>query len=253
MNFTVNNKDRREKEKNWYEVIDDKCNITNEIYESIFWPQLRGIILKTLIEENQDFNEISLERIFSYIFKCVSSGKSKKLEGDLLLTIRGFLVEHFHQLQTFNEKNFVEGLNFLLNKYLTCIPTISSMFAYLEKNYIQIKLKSTLIHQLTNLFINELLDMNIDVKLFKLIRYSFNQPFLFDPSILFNLITKFYQLKPELANENLDIFSRYIPNVNPELRKEDINKEIKNVSKTFYELSQNPNFSLNQRKRQREG
>ncbi|XP_028391283.1 CDK2-associated and cullin domain-containing protein 1-like isoform X2 [Dendronephthya gigantea] len=105
---------------------------------------------------------------------------------------------------------YLNRFAYIMSQYLQSVEGIAAIFNYMNRFYVKPKKNSELKAELLTLFSASIAD---NEKLFDILNHSAAQPFSSDPKILMSIVQGLYMLKPEFAEKNRDLFSRFIPNL----------------------------------------
>lgn len=190
--------------------------LTKEDYESKYWPKLEGAIDQLLNMKPGAYVSISYEQMYSCVYKCVCKQFSERLYGDLINHILKHVTSLSEQLQSHvnDAKEFIECFSYLMHQYLQALGGIVPIFNYLNRFYVQSKLKKDLNGELQLLFRTYTVDKHI-AHLLALILQASTTPFAIAPPTVASIMKNLYSLNPEYALKSPDLFARFIPNVLP--------------------------------------
>ncbi|KAK7482053.1 hypothetical protein BaRGS_00026745 [Batillaria attramentaria] len=226
--------------------------LTLEDYESKYWPKLQGAIDQLLNMKPGAYIPISYEQMYSCVYKCVCKQFSERLYADLINHIRQHVQTLSAQLQTNmgNSKEFVECFSYLMHQYLQALGGIVPIFNYLNRFYVQSKLKKDLNDDLRGLFRVHFVDHHIG-HLLTLVDAACNTPFAISPPTVSSLIKNLYSLDPEYASVKADLFARFIPNVLPPTNLASLDQYIEETRQMQQQLVGLPEFNSHDNSRKR--
>ncbi|KAK7109087.1 CDK2-associated and cullin domain-containing protein 1-like [Littorina saxatilis] len=217
--------------------------LTMEDYVSKYWPKLQGAIDQLLNMKPGAYIPISYEQMYSCVYKCVCKQFSERLYGDLIDHITRHVQTLSEQLQTHvnDAKEFVECFSYLMHQYLQALGGIVPIFNYLNRFYVQSKLKKDLNDELRSLFRVHTADKHI-AHLLSLIDQASTTPFAIPPPTMASLIKNLYSLNPDYALANTELFARFIPNVLPPTNISDLSQYIEETHHLQQQLRRLPEY-----------
>ncbi|KAK3095183.1 hypothetical protein FSP39_011168 [Pinctada imbricata] len=234
--------------------------ITNEDYQTQYWPKLEGAIDQLLTMTPGQYIPISYEQMYSCVYKCVCKQFSEKLYADLMSHMIQHLEKLNEQLKTLvskqikiNEqvktlmqveepKSFIEKFSFLLNQYLQALGGIVPIFNYMNRFYVETKLKTDLNEELRKLFRHHILDQHIDIIL-SLLEDANSTPFLIPPQTMASTVKNVYSINPEYAKVKPTLFAKYLPSVLPQTNVHDLDTYIAETKQMQEDMKMMEGFS----------
>uniref|UniRef100_A0A3Q0R4J3 CDK2 associated cullin domain 1 n=1 Tax=Amphilophus citrinellus TaxID=61819 RepID=A0A3Q0R4J3_AMPCI len=183
-------------------------------YRKNHWPNLEKAIDRLLIQNSTDHISVSYAQIYSYVYKCVCQQHSELLYNDLTSKITGHLEQVSTHLQASPLENFIENFNVALTQYIASLQCIVPVFMYLNKFYIESKLNRDLREDLMKLFADHVAEKHVNTLMPLLIKAR-SMPFEVQPSTMASVVKGLYSLRPEWAQLAPDLFSGFIPQINP--------------------------------------
>lgn len=228
--------------------------ITVEDYESQYWPRLQNAINQLLTMKPGDYIPISYEQMYSCVYKCVCKQFSERLYGDLLELISGHLENLAIDLQNQDcmSFQFLENFHFAMNQYLQALGGIVPIFNYMNRFYVETKLKTDLNKELRTLFVTFVAEKHIE-RIIPLLVEASAKPFAVSPPTMAELIRNLHDLKPGFSALHPCLFARYIPNILPPSRPEDLDKYIEEAKQMQRDLRSHPDFTVGDQGRKRSG
>lgn len=228
--------------------------ITEEDYVQEYWPKLQEAIRQLLTTNLGDFIPISYEQMYSCVYKCVCKQFSERLYHDLEMLIVDHLTwESMRLLNTVQQpKMFIEKFNEITNQYLQALSGIVPIFNYMNRFYVESKLRTDLGLELKKLFIGHVADRHIS-NLITFLVDVLNKPFTVHPQVMSQLIENLYKLKPEYADLRPHLFARYIPNVLPPTQADELERYIEETQQMQRDLRTHPLFMSGDQSRKRPG
>lgn len=226
--------------------------ITQEDYETQYLPQLMDAINQLLTITPGTYIPISYEQMYSCVYKCVCKQFSERLYTDLINHIRSHLSQidsHLRECQN-DSTAFVEQFSLLMNQYLQALTGIVPIFNYMNRFYVETKLKTDLNDELRKLFSEIVVKQHIST-LLTLLEEALSVPFTISPPVMASIIKNLYSLNPDYAQMKPDVFARYIPNIRPPtsiMGLEDYKAEARQMQQ---ELLHNPEFNCSDSSRKR--
>lgn len=226
--------------------------ITQEDYETQYLPQLMDAINQLLTITPGTYIPISYEQMYSCVYKCVCKQFSERLYTDLINHIRSHLSQiDSHLRECRNDSTaFVEQFSLLMNQYLQALTGIVPIFNYMNRFYVETKLKTDLNDELRKLFSEIVVKQHIST-LLTLLEEALSVPFTISPPVMASIIKNLYSLNPDYAQMKPDVFARYIPNIRPPtsiMGLEDYKAEARQMQQ---ELLHNPEFNCSDSSRKR--
>jgi len=226
--------------------------ITVEDYQEQYWPKLENAIQQLLTMTPGDYIPISYEQMYSCVYKCVCKQFSERLYQDLINQVSSHLERLSVELQSHDPSVYIERFNFALNQYLQALAGIVPIFNYMNRFYIETRLKTDLNVELQKLFVNFVADKHVP-RLIPLLVEANANPFSVSPPTMANLIKNLFKLKPEFAELRPQLFAKYIPNVLPPCREEDLERYIQETQQMQRDLRTHPDFVSGDCSRKRAG
>lgn len=185
-----------------------------EDYRKNHWPNLEKAIDRLLIQNPTDHISVSYAQIYSYVYKCVCQQHSELLYKDLTLKITNHLQQVSANLQASPPETFIENFNVVLTQYTASLQCIVPVFMYLNKFYIESKLNQDLREDLMKLFADHVAEIHVNTLMPLLIK-AHSMPFQVQPSTMASVVKGLYSLRPDWAKLAPDLFSGFIPQINP--------------------------------------
>ncbi|KAF1375979.1 hypothetical protein PFLUV_G00225810 [Perca fluviatilis] len=185
-----------------------------EDYRKNHWPNLEKAIDRLLIQNPTDHISVSYAQIYSYVYKCVCQQHSELLYNDLTLKITNHLEQVSTHLQARPPEDFIENFNVALTQYTASLQCIVPVFMYLNKFYIESKLNRDLREDLMKLFADHVAEIHVNTLMPLLIK-AHSMPFQVQPSTMASVVKGLYSLRPDWAQLAPDLFSGFIPQINP--------------------------------------
>ncbi|CAH1783770.1 unnamed protein product [Owenia fusiformis] len=228
--------------------------ITTEDYEQQYWPKLEGAINHLLTMTPGDYIPISYEQMYSCVYKCVCKQFSERLYKDLLEQISNHLEDLCVQLQKryyeLDSKEYVEKFNFSMNQYLQAMAGIATIFIYMNRFYIESKLKTDLQLELKKLFVTCVAEKHIN-NLIPILADANTKPFSVSPPVMSSIIKNLHALKPDFSAHHPQLFAKYIPNILPPSTPDDIQHYIDETAQMQRDLKTHPLYTSGDQSRKR--
>lgn len=218
--------------------------ITPKDYETKYWPELKSAIDQLLRAIPGQYLPLSYEQVYSCVYKCVCKQLSERLYEDLMKHITNHLETLSVQLQSHAGTDcrcYIEKFGFSLNQYLQALQGIVPVFNYLNRFYIELKLKQDLTAELKKLFVKFVADRHID-SLISLLDNVHLRPLSISPSVISTLIINLHKIRPEYAQLRPQLFARYIPNILPPCSINELNQYKQEVQQMQRDLLTHPEF-----------
>ncbi|KAK3754520.1 hypothetical protein QZH41_019115, partial [Actinostola sp. cb2023] len=208
--------------------------VSDEEYATGFWPKLEGAILLILRQNPGEFIPISYEEMYSAVYKCVCQQYSEKMYHNLMSLVSTHLTEVAANLQHMTSgEMYLEKFSFSMAQYLQAVSGIVAIFNYMNRFYVVPKLHTDLTVELKRLFTDTVADNSF---LFGTIEQSAQSPFTVSPHTMMCVIKGLYSLNPEFADRNPALFAKYVPNLLPASRRQDLPFIIEQTQKLQEEL-----------------
>lgn len=226
--------------------------ITQEDYETQYLPQLMDAINQLLTITPGTYIPISYEQMYSCVYKCVCKQFSERLYTDLINHIRSHLSQIDSYLQECRNDStvFVEKFSILMNQYLQALTGIVPIFNYMNRFYVETKLKTDLNDELRKLFSEIVVKQHIST-LLTLLEEALSVPFTISPPVMASIIKNLYSLNPEYAQMNPEVFARYIPNIRPPTSMMGLEEYKAEARQMQREMLHNPEFNCSDSSRKR--
>ncbi|XP_074642617.1 CDK2-associated and cullin domain-containing protein 1-like [Tubulanus polymorphus] len=217
--------------------------ISDEDYEKKYWPRLDSAINQLLTMKPGEYIPISYEQMYSCVYKCVCKQFSERLYNDLCQKITTHLQQISIQLQTssHDSKLYIKEFHNALNQYLKALGGIVPIFNYMNRFYVENKLRTDLKVELLKLFADYVADKHVPVILPLVVEAS-SEPFTFPPAMMSTLVRNLYSLKPEFSQMRPHLFAKYIPNVMPATAESDLTQLIEETKRMQRDLRTHPLF-----------
>ncbi|BFZ01788.1 hypothetical protein BsWGS_04827 [Bradybaena similaris] len=190
--------------------------LTEEDYEMQYWPKLKTAIDQLLNMKPGAYIPISYEQMYSCVYKCVCKQFSERLYNDLLNHL-SFHMEYLNSELKIHEGRtipFIETFSFIMHQYLQALSGIVPIFNYMNRFYVENKLKTDLNEELRKLFRLKVVDVHINILITMLYEASL-VPFAISPPTMASVMKNLYALNEEYSKLNPHLFSRYLPNILP--------------------------------------
>ncbi|XP_022188409.2 CDK2-associated and cullin domain-containing protein 1 [Nilaparvata lugens] len=204
-------------------------------YKEQYWNNISTVISNILLPSNK--KRIYFEQVYSSVYKCVCEGFSENLRMDILNLCMSYLHSINHELDNkvsvLDEPQkviaTVEELNQCMDAYLISTEKICSVCSYMNKLQREDSKENLPQSALLDCFCRIVCDHRLQ----HIISFIENSPpFTIQPTELrtffrnlhFTSSGQYAKLYPEL-------FSRYIANVLPEMREQDLEAHIRELSR----------------------
>ncbi|KAL4232145.1 CDK2-associated and cullin domain-containing protein 1 [Mactra antiquata] len=221
--------------------------ITAEDYETFYWPKLERAINQLLTMTPGQYIPISYEQMYSCVYKCVCKQFSERLYQDLLQYMSSHLSSISVDLQNLvlsqTPSLFIEKFSFILNQYIQALGGIVPIFNYMNRFYVETKLKTDLNEELLKLFRTSVVDTHISF-LLSLLEEANTQPFSVPPPTMSCLIKNLHSLNPAYAKMRPHLFSKFIPNIHPPTNVAELDKYVEETKLLQQEIHSLPGFDV---------
>ncbi|XP_033102795.1 CDK2-associated and cullin domain-containing protein 1-like [Anneissia japonica] len=218
--------------------------ITQEDYQQQYWPILDNAV-RQLLANSGSYVPISYEQMYSCVYKCVCQQHSEKMYEDLFQLIKEHLSSIHCELQDLHQSNpdyFLERFHQAMQKYNYSLKGIVPIFNYMNRFYVTHKLNTDLHLELTNLFTVYIVQSQAR-QVIRLLEEAQSRPFAVKPATAAGIIKGLYSLNPEFATLNPKLFAKYIPNVLPPTRIEDLPMYAEEAQLLQQDLQEEQGFS----------
>jgi len=196
-------------------------NMTPDDYRNIFWSMLRDAIDQMLTHTPGSYKPISYEQMYSAVYKCVCKQYSEQLYMDLITHIKTRLGQWSNHLTSVEDRHFINEFHKALVQYFHALGGIVPIFTYMNRFYIEAKLRTDLKTELIKVFSSLVSDQHV-ARLIPLMVTAQSQPFSVPPAVMSTMCKHLYQLNPEYTNIEPKLFSNYLPNILPHMEEEDL-------------------------------
>ncbi|RZF47198.1 hypothetical protein LSTR_LSTR004907 [Laodelphax striatellus] len=215
-------------------------------YKEQFWNNISSVIMNILMPSNK--KRIYFEQVYSLVYKCVCEGFSENLRMDILNLCMSYLYSINNEL---DKKISVldgpqkviatfEGLNHCLEAYLISTEKICSICSYMNKLQREDSKENLPQTALLDCFCRVVCDHRLQ----NIVSFIENSPpFTLDPTEL-----RWFFQRLNLASSGQyakvypKIFSRYISNVLPKMREQELEAYIEEVKRlqAFWRANMEP-------------
>lgn len=227
-------------------------SITIEDYESTLWPKLEHAVHHLLTMKPSEYTPISYEQMYTCVYKCVCKQFSERLYSDLISTVTTHLERVCYELQlhTQDAATYITQFHTALQQYFHALQAIVPVFNYMNRFYVEPKLKTDLNIELKQLFASIVADKHIHALLPLLVEANL-RPFTILPPVMATLIKNLYVLKCEYANLRPQLFAKYIPNVLPACSLGELDMYVQEAQQMQRDLLTHPDFISGDQSRKR--
>ncbi|XP_060780621.1 CDK2-associated and cullin domain-containing protein 1 [Neoarius graeffei] len=195
--------------------------MTEEDYKETYWPRLEKAVEQLLTQSPAEYTSLSYEQMYSHVYTCVCQQYSDHLYSDLIWKITSHLEQVCLELQDSRPESFVENFNLAFTQYMAAVQCIVPVFIYMNKFYIETKLKRNLKDDLMDLFSAHVAEKHIST-LIPLLQKADAMPFQVKPSTMASVVKGLYALRPDWAQLAPPLFSRFIPQIHPPVLESDL-------------------------------
>jgi len=195
-----------------------------EEYTDQYWGRLREAIDKMFNHPPGSYRPISYEEMYSAVYKCVCKQFSEKLYADLINHVRTRVAEWSKLLHQVADHTFISGFHSYLVQYFHALGGIVPIFTYMNRFYIESKLKTSLHAELLRVFSSFLADHHVK-RLIPLMVEAQSRPFSVQPEMMATLCKYLYQLNHEYIRLEPNLFQHYLPNIGPAMVEDDIERQ----------------------------
>ncbi|KAG9307757.1 hypothetical protein G9A89_023322 [Geosiphon pyriformis] len=194
-------------------------------YETTFWPQVSGFVrlaLKAELQNERPLHTYSHEELYRSIYWMCWQGFQKRLHADLMREIEETLIDLANQLEIIPQpEEWVVKFAEIGKNHAKAADILSSIFAYLDKTYIQYFLHENLKKILFDQFRKQIVE-----KFEKRVVYVFgvvlDNPEKFGVNIVADIVISLYKMNPDYIYLNPTVFQNSIPDMQMPLDFEDI-------------------------------
>ncbi|XP_013378608.1 CDK2-associated and cullin domain-containing protein 1 isoform X2 [Lingula anatina] len=218
--------------------------ITVADYEAQYWPQLENAIHHLLTMKPGGYIPISYEQMYSCVYKCVCKQFSERLYNDLLQYITDHCDKMCRELDATTQDPlvYIETFNITVKQFIQALGGIVPIFNYMNRFYIESKLKTDLNVELKKIFTTNVAEKHINMLLPLLVEAQ-SKPFAVPPATMASLVNHLYALKHDFAQLQPDLFARYIPNILPPSSESDLQRHIEETQIMQQQLMSHPEFT----------
>lgn len=175
---------------------------------------------------------VSFEQMYSIVYKSVCDGFSEKMYADLLGQCSRHLEHVDHSLHTYKQESdqqqeggmtkFIMFFHEALESYLSAVQQITPIFAYMNKFYVEVTLRTSLQVQLLDLFRQKVADSRMDM-IMGSIEDLLERPFALSPAAMSLLFRNLHCIgRGDYGRRYPKLFSRYVPGILPPMVESDI-------------------------------
>lgn len=194
-------------------------------YQEQYWGRLREALDKMFDYPPGTYKPISYEEMYSAVYKCVCKQYSEKLYQDLINHVRTRVAQWSRLMNEVPDTQLVEKFHHSLVQYFHALGGIVPIFTYMNRFYIETKLKTTLQDELLKVFSSMLSDVHIK-RLIPLMAEAQSKPFSIRPDLMATICKYLHQLNSEYSRLHPSLFQHYLPNVGPAMTEADIERQI---------------------------
>jgi len=194
-------------------------------YQEQHWGRLREAIDKMFDYPPGSYKPISYEEMYSAVYKCVCKQFSEKLYHDLINHVRTRVAEWSRLMHQVPDEQLVEKFHDSLVQYFHALGGIVPIFTYMNRFYIETKLKTSLQTELLKVFSSMFSDVHVK-RLIPLMAEAQSRPFSVRPDFMATICKYLHQLNTEYSTLNPCLFQHYLPNVGPAMTEADIERQI---------------------------
>merc|ERR1719228_1022165 len=116
------------------------------------------------------------------------------------------------QLGSVTDDNFIQEFHQALVQYFHALGGIVPIFTYMNRFYIEAKLRTDLKTELIKVFSSLVSDQHV-ARLIPLMVTAQSQPFSIPPAVMSTMCRHLNQLNPQYTNIEPKLFSNYLPNI----------------------------------------
>lgn len=216
--------------------------ISRELFDSQYWPKLQSAIEVMLNQNPGEFIQLSYEDLYSTAYKCATQQYSEEMYVKANAVIERHLFLICQDLENCAVENFLEKFSFLLAQYLQAVDGLSSVFSYMDRAYVVISHGKSFSSLLLNQFADTIASRSL---VFDVLEKASENIIETEPHILMSVVKGLYSLRPGFAVRNMQLFSRFIPNIAPSLRVENLPMMVKETALMQKELTEKYGFARN--------
>lgn len=217
--------------------------MTIDEYQSVYWKNLRDAIDKMFTPPPGGYRPISYEEMYSAVYKCVCKQYSEKLYNDLINHVRTRVAEWSRLLQEVPDDQLIENFHNSLVQYFHALGGIVPIFTYMNRFYIELKLKTSLHVELLKVFSSMFSDLHVN-RLIPLMVEAQGMPFSVQPKMMATICKHLHQLKPEYSLLHPALFQHYLPNIGPAMAEEDLERQ-REEERVFQQTLRDQGWCLN--------
>ncbi|CAG8442972.1 4691_t:CDS:2 [Ambispora gerdemannii] len=183
-------------------------------YETTFWPQISGFVklaLRSELQIERPLHTYSHEELYRCIYWMCWQGFQKKLHKDLLTVIDESLAELNVQLDIIDQPDkWILKFAEISRNHARAADILSSIFAYLDKTYIQYFLHDNLKKILFDQYKLLIIDKS-ERRIMYIFGLVLDIPEKFDTNVVFEAVSSLFKINSDLIYLNPTLFKNHIP------------------------------------------
>ncbi|RHZ68891.1 hypothetical protein Glove_292g21 [Diversispora epigaea] len=221
------------------------------VYESTFWPKILCFVRSALqvdLQTERPLHSFSHEELYRSIYWMCWQGFQKRLYSDINLLIEETLNILGNQLENNQQiESWIENFRQICVNHAKAIDVLGSVFAYLDKTYLQYTLHSNLRSLLVDRFQHLITDKS-EMRIIFLFNMILDNPGMFDLNVVIEIVKALYKINPVNIYLNPSLFQNFIegmkiPNNFDDFRVRHVTLETKYQLETLKSEGWQPGFS----------
>ncbi|CAI2164589.1 11308_t:CDS:2 [Funneliformis geosporum] len=190
--------------------------ITECTYESTFWPQISDFVrhaLRADLQAERPLHTYSHEELYRSIYWMCWQGLHKRLFSDLTSSIEETLHLLSSQLDNIQQLDiwFHSFAKISIN-HAKATEILGSVFAYLDKTYIQCTLRQNL-RDLLIFYFQKIITEKSEMRIIYVFSMILENPIMFDLNLVVDVVKALYKIKPDYIYLNPILFQNSIEDI----------------------------------------
>lgn len=210
-------------------------------YETKLWPPLENAVNMLLTQQPGVYLKISYEEMYRYVYTSVCHQHSARIYEDLVNLLSENLSNFSQKLENLHGVTLLDQFHSGLKRYTQAIGCIVPIFAYLNRTYIMMQMKSDLKKELTALLNKTVIDHHV-LRVLDELSAAQSKPFGCSPAVAADLVRNLNDFRPDFARIYPHLFAKYIPNILPPARADELPLYIEETHRMQQELVTSDDF-----------
>eukprot|EP00112_Aurelia_sp_Birch-Aquarium-sp1_P026152 Seg909.16 transcript_id=Seg909.16/GoldUCD/mRNA.D3Y31 product="CDK2-associated and cullin domain-containing protein 1" protein_id=Seg909.16/GoldUCD/D3Y31 len=212
-------------------VIIDEGTFNNE-----YWPKIQNAIQIMLTQRPGEPFKLSYEDLYSAAYKCATQQYSEPMFQRMSEIADNHISQSLLNFMTCTSEEYLERFNFLMAQFIQAVDGLSSIFSYMDRSYVVLKFGRSISSLLLNQFADKILSQS---RIFDILKLISGGTMDAEPHIMMSLIKGLYSIKPEFARMNMQLFSRFIPNIEATAQVENLQNMVEQMREMQAEIREN--------------